>query len=150
MEGRASGPEPPVALPGQVQRDQVVDEVVPFTVAEVGDACRVPEAGHDTVPVGRSLRPELRHDLLGGRQPIARAPGDRLHETPGGAPSEHGSLFEVVIVQREDHAVDRSVEPMPGPADALHEPDDLVRGTELNHVIDGADIDPELERGCGH
>ena len=110
----------------------------------------MPEAGHDQ-PV-RSAGPSARSAAT-----ICWAAASRLrvrHETgstrpPVGAAGEHGRLLEVVVVQREDRAVDRSVEPMPGAADPLDEPADLVRGTELDDVVDGADVDPELERGCG-
>ena len=35
-----------------------------------------------------------------------------------------------------------------GPADALQETAGAFGGTDLDHQVDGAPIDPEIERGC--
>ena len=94
--------------------------------------------------------PEGTHDLLGGREAIAGTPGSGLHEPLICAPGEDGRLFEVIVVQREDRPVDDALLPMTGATDPLDEPAHLVWGAELDHVVDPADVDPELEGGGGH
>ena len=57
--------------------------------------------------------------------------------------------LQVVVIEREDRAMDRPVGPVARAADPLEQPSDLVRGPELDDVVDHADVDPELEGGGG-
>ena len=129
----------------EAEPDQVIDELVPFGVGDVRRGRGVLQGSEELGELEAALGTERCDHLLRRREPVAGAPGDRLQQSGVGPPSEHRRLLEVVVVQREDGPMDRPVEPVARTADALNESTDLMRGAELDDVVDDPDVDPELE-----
>ena len=55
-------------------------------------------------------------------------------------------LHRVVAKRRDEHAAAHRVERMPGAPDALQSVGDALRRLQLQHEVDRADVDPQLER----
>ena len=61
--------------------------------------------------------------------------------------ADDGELLERVVAEgRDEDAAARRGERVTGAADALERRGDALRALELEHDVDGADVDPELER----
>ncbi len=97
-------------------------------------------------PIHRSLGPQARDDLLRDREAIARAPTGWLDLAGRGPSGEHRRLLEVVVVETDHRPMDRLLLAVAAAADPLDETTYLVRRAQLDHVIDLADVDAELER----
>ena len=90
-----------------------------------------------------------RHDLLGQDiERIARDLGglDRAGVHPFGHDCR---LEQVAPVLREDHSFRRGVHLVAGPADPLEAAGDRGRRLDLDHQVDRAHVDPQLEAGGG-
>ncbi len=88
-----------------------------------------------------------RDDLL--REDVERciAQRDRVEEAVAHAAHERSALDELIAGEREHPALRRATEGVARATDALEQCRDRARRTELDHQIDGADVDAELERG---
>ena len=87
-----------------------------------------------------------RDDLL--REHVERVPRDArlLDVTVAHRTRHHRGLEEVGTVLGEDPALRDRVEVVSGPADALQSARDRLRALHLDHEIDRAHVDAELER----
>ncbi len=101
--------------------------------------------------VHRLLRARAdRHHLL--REHVERVHGDaRLLDLPlVHGPRDRGRGQEVAAVLGEDGAARDRSRLMPAPPDALQTAGHRRRGLDLDHEIDGAHVDAELQGGRGH
>ena len=90
------------------------------------------------------------HDLLG--QHVERGPRDRRRlDLPLPHPlGDHGALQEVAAVLGEDDAAAHLVHLVPGPTDPLQPAGDRRRRLHLDHQVDRAHVDAQLQRGGRH
>ena len=75
---------------------------------------------------------------------VGRLDGALVHP-----PRDDGALEQVAAVLREDDALARRPDLVPGPADALEAARDARRALDLDDEVDGAHVDAELEAGRG-
>ena len=87
----------------------------------------------------------LRHDV----ERVARV-AKRLDRPGLHALDDRGAREEVAAVLRDDHAGRGLVDAVAGAADALHPARDRRRRLDLDHKVDRAHVDPELEGARGH
>ena len=97
----------------------------------------------DAALVDRAHRDELL------RQHVERVPQvPRVLDLAGQHPLRHDrGLEEVAPELGEDPAARRLADLVAGPADPLEPARDRAGGLHLDHEVDGAHVDPELERG---
>ena len=89
------------------------------------------------------------HDLLGQHvERVAQVAG-RLDEAVAHAPGDDGGLQQVAPVLREDRALARLADRVAGPTDALQAAAHGARRLDLDHEVDRAHVDAELEAGGG-
>ena len=91
-----------------------------------------------------------RHDLLGEHvERVARDDGG-LDVAVAHAPGHHGALEQVGAELREDAPARDLAHAVPRAPDPLKAGGHRLRRLHLDHQIDGAHVDAELERGRGH
>ncbi len=126
-----------------------VEDVVQHGVGELGVGCRPPHERRQVVD-----RPRLDgahgHDLL--RQHVERVArvARRLDLAIPHALHDHGGLDEVAAVLREDRAAAGLADVVAGPAHPLQAPGDRARRRDLDHQVDRAHVDAQLEGAGGH
>ena len=102
--------------------------------------------GGQQVVDGPAIHDGHRDDLLGQHvQRVARDRG-RLDQALPHALGDDRALEEVATILREDHAAAHLVDAVPGAAHALQPAGDRGRRFDLDHEVDRAHVDPELER----
>ena len=135
-------------LVGRIAAREHVEHVLELRPRQVGERVG---AAHELVQVvdGDLLVSRDRDDLL--REHVERiARDDRLLDRPLEHPLRDDSRFEQVGAElREDAALRDGAELVPGAADALQPARDGLRRLDLQDEVDGAHIDPELERRRG-
>ena len=93
--------------------------------------------------------PRDRHDVLGEHvERVARHDG-RLDLALAHQPRDDRALEQVGAELREDPALRRVADAVPGAADALQPARDGLRRLDLQDEVDGAHVDAELERRGG-
>ena len=113
-------------------------------------AVRIRPAHHPVQLVGGPLaRRALGDDLL--RQDVERGLGDRnlVQVTARRGRQQRAPFHQVVAAEREQAALGRGSHGVAGAADALQKGHDRARRAELTHQVDGADVDPQLQRRGG-
>ena len=94
---------------------------------------------------GEALADGHRHQLLGEDvERVARQDG-RLDPPVAHAPDDDRRLQEVAAVLGEDHALAGLAHVVAGTADALEAAGDRCRALDLDHEVDGAHVDAELQ-----
>ena len=80
---------------------------------------------------------------------VERVLGDhRLLDLPFAHPlGDHGALEQVGAELGEDAAARDLAQRVPGAADPLQAAADRLRRLDLDHEVDGAHVDPQLQRG---
>ena len=96
------------------------------------------------------LRRHLGHDLL--RQHVERLlqNGEPVELAAADAVDERRAFHQLVAREREQPALGRARDRVPGSPDPLQERRDRARRAELADQVDLADVDAELERGGRH
>ena len=93
-------------------------------------------------PRRRSAAPARRAAHPGCIEPVELAAPDAV--------DQRRALDEVVAREREQPALGRGADGMPGAPDPLQEGRDRARRAQLAHQVDLADVDAELQRGGRH
>ena len=132
-------------LVGRVAAGEHVEHVLELRARELGERVR---ASHELVQL-------VDRDLLVGadgddllREDVERVPRDArlLDLALAHRPRDDGGLEEVGPELREDPALRDRVQLVPGAPDSLQAAGDRLRALDLDHEVDGAHVDPELER----
>ena len=106
--------------------------------------------GREQVVHGPRIHDGHRDELLGEDvERVARDDG-RLDGAFVHASRHDGRLEQVAAVLREDDALARRADLVPGPADPLQAAGHARRALDLDDEIDGAHVDAELQRARGH
>ena len=109
-------------------------------------------AADEVEQVGRRplVHRDRRDDDL--REHVQRVMHDarRLDVTVPHCVDDAGHLHGIVEEGRHEHASTHRAYRVPRPADALQAVRDALGALELNHEIDGADVDAKLERARAH
>jgi hypothetical protein len=135
-------------LVGRIAARQHVERAVEHRAAQLGERGRAADRGKqrlDTPVVHRRHR----HDLL--RDDVQRVPGisGRFHGSFVHG-LRHGRAGDEIPAEfRKDDAFADRVRLMSAPADPLQAARDRRRRFDLHHHVDGAHVDPELERRRG-
>ena len=132
----------------RVAAGQQVEHGGEHVVGEVGEAGA---AAHER---GQLVdRPLLHrrhgHDLLGQHVERVAEVAGLLDEAVAHAPHDDGRLEQVAPVLGEDACPSTARPPVAGPADALQAAADGARRLDLDHEVDGAHVDAELEAAGG-
>ena len=133
-------------LVGRVAAGEHVEHVLELLQGEVGE-----RIGAADQPVQRRhfdlLLGDDRDDLLS--EHVERVPRDPrlLDLTAAHRLRDDGRLEQVGAELREDAALRGRAELVAGAADALQAARDRLRALDLDHEVDGAHVDPELEAG---
>ena len=135
-------------LVGRVPPCEHVEHVLERGAREVRERVGAP---HELVEVrDRDLLVRAdRDDLL--REDVERVPRD-LRLLDLALPHrlrDHGRLEQVRAKLREDPPLRDGLERVPGSTDSLQPARDRLRALDLDHEVDGAHVDPELERRGG-
>ena len=135
-------------LVGWVAPRQHVEHAVEHRSAQLCERRRATDRREQLVDVPlvhRGHRDDLLRDDVERVSGIARG----LHRTVVHGPGDGGASDEVAAKLREDDAFADGVHLMPAATDALEAARDRWRRFDLNHEIDGAHVDTELERRGG-
>jgi hypothetical protein len=73
----------------------------------------------------------------------------RLHEAAGHGAGHRRAGQQIAAELREDHTAARLVHTVARPADPLQAAGDRRRRLDLHHQVDGAHVDPQLQRRRG-
>ena len=112
--------------------------------------------GREQLVAGPAVHDRHRDELLG--EDVERVARDArvLDLALVHPPGDDGALEQVAAVLREDDALARRPDLVPGPADALQAAGDAGRALDLDDEVDGAHVDAELQArasrrapGCG-
>ena len=130
---------------------QHVEHVLELAALEVGVGPRAPDEGVELVD-RHALLPGARRDgddLL--RQHVERVARHhrRLDEALAHAPRHDGALEQVGAELGEDASARHLAHAVPGAADALQPPRHRLGRLHLDHEVDGAHVDAQLERRRG-
>ena len=121
-----------------------VEHVLELLAREVGERVRAADEPVQLVDLDLVLGDD-RHDLL--RQDVERVARDlRLLDLAAAHRArDDGALEQVAAELREDAPLRDRAELVAGPADPLEAARDGLRALDLDHEVDGAHVDPELE-----
>ena len=135
-------------LVARVAAGQQVEHRGEHVVGELGEVRRAADDRAELVDVPLVDRAH-RHDLL--REHVERvARVARLLDQTGAHPlRDDGRLQQVAAELREDLAAAGLADLVAGAADPLQAARDRARRLDLDHEVDGAHVDAELERGRG-
>src|SRR5918996_373456 len=136
-------------LLGRVAAREHVEHVLELAALELAERPRAPHQLVEVVDRDLLLRADG-HDLLGEHVERVARHARLLDQALLHAPDDDRALEQVGAELREDAAFRGLVEPVPGAADPLETAGDGLRGLDLHDQVDGAHVDPELERGRGH
>ena len=123
-----------------------VEHVLELRARELGVGVGAQDEGVQRVDLDGLGRGRHRHDLL--REHVERVARDdgRLDQPLAHAPRDDRALEQVGAELREDAALRGLADVVAGAADALQAGGDRLRRLDLEHEVDGAHVDAELER----
>ena len=129
----------------RVAARQHVEHAVEDRSAQLGERRRRANRGEQRVHVP-ALHRDHRDDLL--RQHVQRVAriADRFDLRLVHRAGDRGARDQVAAVLGEDDAAARLIDGVARPSDALHAARDRRRRLDLDHQVDRAHVDPELER----
>ena len=135
-------------LVARIPAGQHVEHPVELLARELGERVRAPREGKQVVHAPRVVR-HGGDDLLG--QHVERQPGHTRLFDRGLAHPRHdrGAFQEVAAVLREDPPAARAADLVPGSAHALDAARHAAGALHLDHEVDGAHVDSQLEAARG-